>query len=126
VDQLPSDSSQVSTTSNRREYARLKGSFQVRYGVCGAHGEQVPGFTNDMGIGGIRFTVPKTEAVVGDHLTIEIAVPGHEDPLYFLGQVMRVLQTDAGAEIALRFDFLGKSENYKALLDRLVSEHGGS
>ena len=106
---------------DRREFARLEGSFQVRYGVCGSHGKQVPGFTKDMGIGGIRFLVSETDARVGDHLALEILVPGHETPLYFLGQVVRVIETEAGKEIALRFDFLGKSDNYKAMLSQLLS-----
>lgn len=109
--------------SDRREFPRLKGSFQVRFGVCGAHGKQVPGFTKDMGIGGINFCVPETDARLGDHLAIEIAVPGHDTPLYFLGEVIRVTETEAGKELALRFDFLGKSENYKALLAQLLDAH---
>ena len=125
MDQPNPSSSDASTLPDRRGFARLHGTFQVRYGVCGAHGPQVPGFTQDMGIGGIRFTVSSTDVTVGDHLAVEIVVPGHEDPLYFLGQVLRVDQSDAGAEIGLRFDFLGKSENYKELLEQLVRDHGG-
>ena len=67
--------SPTSIPDDRREFPRLNGAFQVRYGVCGAHGPQVPGFTRDMGIGGICFAVPKTTARVGDHLAVEIAVP---------------------------------------------------
>ena len=111
-------------TANRREFPRLNGAFQVRYGVCGAHGPQVPGFTRDMGIGGICFAVPKTEAKVGDHLALEISVPGYEEPLYFLGEVKRVEHLDGRSEIALSFEFLGKSENYKELLEQLIREHG--
>ena len=116
-------SSPTSAAADRREFPRLNGAFQVRYGVCGAHGPQVPGFTRDMGIGGICFAVPKTTARVGDHLAVEIAVPGYEDPLYFLGEVVRVDQLDGRSEIGLRFEFLGKSENYKGLLDELIREH---
>ena len=78
-----------------------------------------------MGIGGISFAVPHTTAKVGDHLAVEIAVPGYEDPLYFLGEVMRIDEIEGRSEIALRFEFLGKSENYKELLDELVREHRG-
>ncbi len=111
------------TESDRREFPRLKGAFQVRFGVCGAHGQQVPGFTKDMGIGGIRFSVPETDARLGDHLAVEIAVPGHDQPLYFLGEVVHLTETEQGKELGLRFDFLGKSDNYKALLADLLEAH---
>jgi len=95
----------------------------VRFGVCGAHGQQVPGFTKDMGIGGISFTVAQTDARLGVHLAVEIAVPGHEAPLYFLGEVVRLTESADGKELGLRFDFLGKSENYKSLLAELLDAH---
>jgi len=109
---------------DRRGFPRLKGAFKVRYGVCGSTGRQVPGFTEDMGIGGIRFVTPSSDAVVGDHIAIEIAVPGYEKPLYFLGQVIRHRETDAGTELAVRFDYLGKSDGYKAMLTDFLTAHG--
>lgn len=111
---------------DRREFPRLRGSFKVRYGVCGSHGRQIPGFTEDMGIGGIRFVTPSSDAVVGDHIAIEIAVPGYEAPLYFLGQVVRHQETDSGTELAIRFDYLGKSDGYKAMLTDFLGAHGAS
>ena len=126
MDQKQDAHTSTETATNRREFPRLNGAFQVRYGVCGAHGPQVPGFTRDMGIGGICFAVPKTDAKVGDHLALEISVPGYEDPLYFLGKVMRVERLDGRSEIALSFEFLGKSENYKELLDQLIHDHGAA
>ena len=125
VDRSDQSDSKGTQASDRREFVRLDGAFQVAYGVCGGHGTEVPGFTRDMGIGGICFAVPKTNAVVGDHLTVEISVPGYENPLYFLGTVRRVERIKEHTEIGLQFDFLGKSENYKALLAELVREHGG-
>ncbi|MEM8886255.1 MAG: PilZ domain-containing protein [Planctomycetota bacterium] len=110
----------------RREFPRLKGNFKVRYGVCGVHGRQVPGFTEDMGIGGIRFTTPSTDAVIGDHIAIEIAVPGGDDPLYFLGQVIRLNDSAAGTEIAIRFDYLGKSDGYRSILEQFLDAHGAA
>ena len=107
----------------RREYPRLTGAFKVRYGVCGTHGRQIPGFTEDIGIGGIRFVTPTSEAVIGDHIAIEIAVPGYENALYFLGQVVRHQETAAGTELAIRFDYLGKSDDYKAMLSEFLSAH---
>jgi hypothetical protein len=105
-------------------YPRLRAAFKVRYGVCGTGGRQIPGFTQDMGIGGIRFVTPSSDAVVGDHIAIEIAVPGYEDPLYFLGQVVRQSVTDAGTELAIRFDYLGKSDDYKSMLTDFLGAHG--
>ena len=112
------------STVDRREFARLKGTYKVRYGVCGTHGRQVPGFTEDMGIGGIRFVTPSSDAVVGDHIAIEIAVPGYGVPLYFLGQVVRHQKTTAGTELAVRFDYLGKSDDYKAMMAEFLVAHG--
>lgn len=122
----PDKQQSTSTEIDRREYARLKAAFKVRYGVCGSTGRQVPGFTEDMGIGGIRFVTPSSDAVVGDHIAIEIAVPGYEKPLYFLGQVIRLQQTDAGTELAIRFDYLGKSDDYKSMLTDFIAAHGAS
>jgi hypothetical protein len=113
-------------TLDRREFPRLKGAFKVRYGVCGTHGRQIPGFTEDMGIGGIRLLTPSSDAVIGDHIAVEIAVPGYEAPLYFLGQVVRHTDTDAGTELAIRFDYLGKSDDYKAMLIRFLEAHGAA
>ena len=112
------------TTLDRRAYPRLTGAFNVRYGVCGTHGRQIPGFTEDIGIGGIRFVTPSSDAVIGDHIAIEIAVPGYDAPLYFLGQVVRHQETDAGTELAVRFDYLGKSDDYKSMLSRFLDAHG--
>jgi hypothetical protein len=110
--------------TNRREFPRLQASYKVRYGVCGAPGRQIPGFTEDMGIGGLRFVSPESDAVPGDHLALEVLVPGYERPLYFLAEVVRTTEIAAGVEIAARFDYLGKSEDYKAMLNEFLSEHG--
>jgi len=110
-------------TIDRRDYPRLKASFSVRFGVCGCHGREVPGFTNDVSLGGISFVTPETKANVGDYLAVEIKVPGYEDPLYFLGEVTRLDRTPGGTEIACRFDWLGKSESYKEKLTALIDAH---
>lgn len=110
--------------TNRREYPRLQASYKVRYGVCGAPGRQIPGFTEDMGIGGLRFVSPESDAVVGDHIALEVLVPGYERPLYFLAEVVRISQLAAGVEIAIRFDYLGKSDDYKSMLEAFLAQHG--
>lgn len=109
--------------TDRRDFPRLKASFEVRFGVCGGHGQEVPGFTNDVSLGGLSFVSPSTTAKVGDHLAVEIAVPGYDEPLYFLGQVVRLQETAAGTEIGCRFDWLGKSDRYKEKLTKLVQAH---
>jgi hypothetical protein len=119
------DQSAHSKTTNRREFPRLDGEFTVRYGVCGSPGPQLPGFTRNVGIGGISFVVPHTDATVGDHLALEIRVPARETPLYFLGAVVRLVEDPDGLEIGLRFEYLGQSEDYKDLLDDFVQAHGG-
>ena len=76
-----------------------------------------------MSLSGLTLMTPDTNAKEGDQLAVEIAVPGYDKPLYFLGEVVRVTETEAGKELGLRFDFLGKSENYKALLAQLLDSH---
>ncbi len=71
---------------DRRDFPRLRASgFGVRYAICGHYGLEVPGFTTDVSCAGLSFCSPDTRAKVGDHLSLEIAVPGFDDPLYFLG-----------------------------------------
>jgi len=108
---------------DRRDYPRLNASFKVRFGICGGQGREVPGFTSDVSLGGLRFISPGTSAKVGDHLAVEITVPGFDEPLYFLGEVLRVREDPGGTEIACRFDWLGKSDRYKDKLTRLMSAH---
>ena len=108
---------------DRRDYPRLKASFSVRFGVCGGHGREVPGFTNDVSLGGVSFVSPDTQAKVGDHLAVQISVPGYSEPLYFLGQVIRVREEAAGTEIGCRFDWMGKSDSYREKLAALISAH---
>jgi hypothetical protein len=115
--------SDVDKALERRDFPRLKAAFTVRFGVCGAHGREVPGFTNNVSVGGLSFLSPGTTAKVGDHLAVEIAVPGFEQPLYFLGEVMRLNETPAGTEVACRFDWLGKSDSYKEKLLALIEAH---
>jgi hypothetical protein len=97
----------------------------VRFGVCGAHGREVPGFTSDVSLGGMAFSSPDTRAKVGDSLAVEISVPGYDEPLYFIGQVVRVTELASGAELAVRFDWLGKSDHYKEKLEALIHAHPG-
>jgi hypothetical protein len=103
----------------------LNASFKVRFGVCGAQGREVPGFTNDVSVGGLSFLTPDSRAQVGDHLAVEISVPGYEEPLYFLGEVVRVRRGPKGCDIACRFDWLGKSERYREKLQALL-DHGAA
>jgi len=117
---------QDKTTTDRRDFPRLSASFQVRFGVCGAHGREVPGFTNDVSLGGMSFRSPDSRAQIGDHIAVEISVPGYEDPLYFLGEVIRVQRDSSGCEIACRFDWLGKSDRYKEKLQALIDAHSGT
>jgi len=114
-------SQEPQTAADRREFPRLSASFEIRFGVCGAAGREVPGFTNDLSLSGISFVTPETRAKVGDHLAVEIKVPGFAEPLYFLGQVVRTRLSAAGTEVACRFDWLGKSDRYKEKLAKLVS-----
>jgi len=109
--------------ADRRDFPRLSASFEVRFGVCGAAGREVPGFTNDLSVSGISFVTPETRAKVGDHLAVEIKVPGFTEPLYFLGQVVRTRLVAGGTEVACRFDWLGKSDRYKDKLASLVASH---
>ena len=104
----------------RREYPRLNAAFEVRYGICGHHGREVPGFTNDLSVSGLCFVTPDTGAKVGDQLAVEIKVPGYEEPVYFLGQVVRTRLVPGGTELACRFDWLGKSDRYKEKVARLL------
>jgi len=116
--------SENNVATNRREYPRLQASYKVRYGVCGAPGRQIPGFTEDMGIGGLRFVSPESDAVPGDHIALEVLVPGYERPLYFLAEVVRATEMASGVEVAVRFNYLGKSEDYKSMLHEFLTEHG--
>ena len=118
------ESQPQNVATNRREYPRLEASYKVRYGVCGAPGRQIPGFTSDLGIGGLCFVSPESDAVKGDHIALEVDVPGQDAPLYFLGEVVRAERMDAGVELAVRFDYLGQSDGYKALLDEFLRSHG--
>ena len=110
---------------DRRSYPRLKASFSVRFAVCGKHERDVPGFTNNVSVGGFCFFSPDTSAKVGDQLSVEITVPGFDDPLYFLGEVCRIVNRVGGYEVACRFDWLGQSDRYKEKLEALIAAHGG-
>ena len=108
---------------DRRDFPRLRASFGVRFAICGHHGREVPGFTTDVSCGGLSFCSPDTRAKVGDHLSLEITVPGFAAPLYFLGEVVRVEKRAAGYEVACRFDWLGQSYEYKEKLEAFISAH---
>jgi hypothetical protein len=108
---------------DRRTYPRLKSSFKVRFGVCGKRGREVPGFTSNVSLGGMAFSSPDTKAKLGDYLAVEITVPGFDDPLYFLGEVVRVSEETAGTTVACRFDWLGKCDHYKEKLQALIDAH---
>ena len=110
-------------TIDRRDFPRLDASFEVRYGVCGGSGREVPGFTNNVSLGGISFISPETRAQVGDHLAVEISVPGFDDPLYFLGEVVRLIESPGGTTVACRFDWLGKCDRYKEKLEAFIKAH---
>lgn len=114
------------SVADRRDFPRLSGSFKVRFGICGALGREVPGFTNNLSLGGISFVSPATQAKLGDQIAVEIAVPGFEDPLYFLGQVVRVHDEAGGTEIGCRFDWLGKSDSYREKLKAFLGAHAGA
>ncbi len=112
-------------TTERRDFPRLKANFKVRFGVCGEHGREVPGFTGDLSLSGFSFVTPEAGARAGDHIAVEISVPGYEDPLYFLGTVIRTHLVDSGTEMACRFDWLGKSDRYEEKLSSLIDAHQG-
>jgi len=114
---------QEASVADRRDFPRLSGSFKVRFGICGALGREVPGFTNNVSLGGISFVSPATQAKLGDQIAVEIAVPGFEDPLYFLGEVVRVQEEAGGTEIGCRFEWLGKSDRYKEKLMAFLGAH---
>jgi hypothetical protein len=114
------DPERADVAVERREFPRLSAAFEVRYGVCGRHGREVPGFTNDLSLSGLCFLAPDTGARVGDHIAVEIKVPGFDEPLYFLGQVVRMRLVAGGTEIACRFDWLGKSDRYREKVARLL------
>ena len=118
------DGGKPARVEDRRDFPRLKASFHVRFGVCGGHGREVPGFTSDVSLGGLSFFTPDTKAQVGDHLAVEVAVPGYDEPLYFLGEVVRVNEEAAGFEVGVRFDWLGKSDDYREKLQALLDAHG--
>ncbi|MFQ5845868.1 MAG: PilZ domain-containing protein [Planctomycetota bacterium] len=109
--------------SDRRDFPRLKASFQVRFGICGEQGGEVPGFTNNLSLSGLCFLTPETNCRAGDHLAVEIKVPGFDDPLYFLGQVVRTQLAAGGVEVACRFDWMGKSDRYQEKLAALIEAH---
>ncbi len=99
--------------------------FQVRCSICGRNRREIPGFTKDLGLGGLRFVAPSSNAVVGDHVALEVTVPGFEAPLYFLGEVMRVAAADeSGTEVACRFDWIGSSQGYRDKLASFLNAHG--
>ncbi len=110
---------------DRRSYPRLEASFSVRFAVCGQPERDVPGFTNNVSVGGFCFLSPDTSAKVGDQLSVEITVPGFAAPLYFLGEVVRVEKWAAAYEVACRFDWLGQSYKYREKLEALIAAHGG-
>jgi len=112
-------------TDNRRAYPRLEANFTVRFGICGDHGQEVPGFTNDLSLSGFSFTARNSAAKAGDHIAVELSVPGYDDPLYFLGQVIRTRLLEGRTEIACQFDWLGKSDRYREKLAALLEAHGG-
>ena len=116
-------SKRIQTATERRDFPRLKANFKVRFGVCGQHGREVPGFTGDLSLSGFSFVTPETGARAGDHIAVEISVPGYEEPLYFLGMVTRTQLVKSGTEIACRFDWLGKSDRYKEKLAALIHSH---
>ena len=68
-------------TGNRRQFPRLKANFTVRFGICGDHGQEVPGFTSDLSLSGFSFVSQDSAAAAGDHIEVEISVPGYRDPL---------------------------------------------
>ena len=113
----------VAMLRERREYTRLHASFQVRFGICGEQGGEVPGFTSNISLSGLCFVTPETNARAGDHLAVEINVPGFSDPLYFLGQVVRTQLAPGGVEVACRFDWMGKSDRYQDKLAKLLEAH---
>jgi len=110
----------------RREFPRLQAAFDLRFAVCGGHGSAVQGYTNSISLGGFSFTSRDREADVGDHVTVEIAVPGFDKPLYFLGVVMRVEFCPDNPDsrmLAVRFDWLGKTDRYREKLAVLTGAH---
>ena len=109
--------------TDRRDFPRVKGAFQVRFGICGGHRREVPGFTGDLSLGGISFLTPETTAKAGDHVAVEVGVPGFEGPLYFLGEVVRVHEERGGYAVAVRFDWLGKSDSYREMLKVFLDAH---
>jgi hypothetical protein len=110
--------------SDRRAFPRLRASFQVRFGVCGGHRREVPGFTSDVSLGGLSFHTPETSAALGDHLAVEVAVPGYDEPLYFLGEVVWITEERGGYELGVRFDWIGQSDSYREKLDAFLKAHG--
>ena len=109
---------------DRRDYPRLDASFGVRFAVCGQARRSVPGFTSNVSVGGFCFHSPDTSVKPGDQISVEILVPGFDDPLYFLGEVIRVTEDVAGHIVACRFDWLGESERNKEKLEALLAAHG--
>jgi len=119
----PEKKPKLTPVADRRDFPRLRANFKVRCGVCGRHQPEVPGFTKNIGVGGIAFVIAATEAQINDHLAVEITVPGFDEPLYFLGTVVHVHEVDNGIEIGCRFDWLGKSDRYKEKLMALMEAH---
>jgi len=112
--------------ADRREFPRLKASFVLRYGVCGDLEGAVPGFTDSLSLGGISFLTQDPGPELGTHLALEISVPGYDDPLYFLGVVIRSKacpEAPGSRLVAARFAWLGKSDRYREKLEVLAREH---
>ena len=112
--------------AERREFPRLKASFVLRYGVCGDLQGAVPGFTDSLSLGGISFLTQDPGPELGTHLALEITVPGFDDPLYFLGVVIRsepCPEAPGSRQVAARFAWLGKSDRYREKLEILSREH---
>lgn len=80
----------------------------------------MPGFTNDLSLSGLSFLVKETGARAGQHLAVQVCVPGYDAPLYFIGTIVRTQLVPDGTEVACRFDWLGKSDHYKEKLGVLL------
>ena len=108
----------------RRDFPRLVAPFRVRCSVCGRNRREIPGFTRDLGLGGLRFRTPSPDVAVGDHVALEVTLPQFETPLYFLGEVMRIEAAEDAFEVACRFDWIGSSDGYREKLHRFLAAHG--
>ena len=111
---------------DRRQFPRLMASFDLRFGICGSPGEAVPGYTRNLGLGGISFVSENQECEVGGHVALEINVPGYDDPLYVLGVIKRVernVDEEGRQLLACSFDWLGKTDRYREKLAVLTGAH---